>query len=453
MEVSSSSSTPVVKTEENIDVELDVSGEVEEVIQPQQETELFERPKRVRRSNPRYLTESTVEYGHPMEMSFDPEDELDVTNDMHLVRATNRMYSKHVEGDYGPVLYKFESSQRKKHVIVYNSVKYPNRASEWYFARRNASTENETYRCVTCRRYREEIKRGQRQGEINRPEARITVNRDRFLTDPDEPLGEHICNFENNEKTTLVAVWTKRALSKANSELRVCATKPRAKFDSLLEDFKSGEEYAHLPQAVREKIVEDLSSAKAFDARRRSFARNNKIAHKLAQGEYYNYPSYQCGLNSCYNKHFNTQAELNKHRKTQHPNMIFITDEDLKKNPHLARMNPNIMIAGEEIIVADEEEIKSNDNLGYRRYNEAQYNIMHADEEQNAYLHTLDTMIVDIKDCGIGLINDPARRETLLKYVREIHTLSVQLANEADQEIQVQVDDDKRPETSTNDKQ
>jgi hypothetical protein len=50
--------------------------------------------------------------------------------------------------DYGPVQYRFDSTQRKKQVIVYNSLKFPGHASEWYFARRNNTTANETYRCV-----------------------------------------------------------------------------------------------------------------------------------------------------------------------------------------------------------------------------------------------------------------------------------------------------------------
>lgn len=96
---------------------------------------------------------------------------------------------------------------------------------------------------MTCRRYREDLKRRNNTEAFNRPEARITVHRDRFITDPDDPMGDHICDFANSEKTTLVAVWTKRALSRANSELRVFSTKPRAKFESLLEEIKAGEEY------------------------------------------------------------------------------------------------------------------------------------------------------------------------------------------------------------------
>lgn len=40
------------------------------------------------------------------------------------------------------------------------------------------------------------------------------VQNDRFLTDPDEPLGKHICDFDTNDRTTLQSVWCRRALSK-----------------------------------------------------------------------------------------------------------------------------------------------------------------------------------------------------------------------------------------------
>lgn len=122
-------------------------------------------------------------------------------------------------------------------------MKFPGHASEWYFARRNNTTSNETYRCVQCRRYREEFKKGIRQDVENLPEARIVVQNDRFLTDPDEPLGKHICDFENNDRTTLQSVWSRRALSKANSELRLRPEKPKEKFNQLLREIQHGKEY------------------------------------------------------------------------------------------------------------------------------------------------------------------------------------------------------------------
>ena len=148
--------------------------------------------------------------------------------------------------DYGPVEFRFDSTQRKKQVIVHNSNKYEGRASEWYFARKNNTTANETYRCVQCRRYREEVKKKRRTLKEERPEARIIVQKSRFLTDPDAPLGDHICEFETNERTLLESVWCRRALSKANSELRKHAVKPKQKFDMLVEEIRNGHDYGAL---------------------------------------------------------------------------------------------------------------------------------------------------------------------------------------------------------------
>jgi hypothetical protein len=77
----------------------------------------------------------------------------------------------------------------------------------------------------------------------NLPEARIVVQNDRFLTDPDEPLGKHICDFEHNDRTTLQSVWSRRALSKANSELRLRPEKPKEKFNQLLREIQNGKDY------------------------------------------------------------------------------------------------------------------------------------------------------------------------------------------------------------------
>lgn len=84
MEVSVPISKKVVKTEENIDVE-DVD---EPAIEPVHEEVFDNRPRRIRRSNPRYAHDSTSGFDQTMEMSFDTE--LDITDDMSLVQNSSR---------------------------------------------------------------------------------------------------------------------------------------------------------------------------------------------------------------------------------------------------------------------------------------------------------------------------------------------------------------------------
>ncbi|CAD5212400.1 unnamed protein product [Bursaphelenchus okinawaensis] len=435
---------PEVKQEDcNVEVELDVSGDTADdvvVTSTQEASSSFEQPrvKRLRRYPARYLQDN-VEYHDD---NYDLEMELD-----HEVRMISRegppqpqkpyIRSKTEYGDYGLVEFKFDSSQRKRHVIVHNSVKYPGRSSEWYFARKNATTLNETYRCVQCRRYREEVKRGVRQDEYNnRAEARIIVHRDRFLTDPDEPLGDHICDFANNERTLMYQVWTKRALSKANSELRLNPAKPKTKFKDLVDDIKHGNDYAHLPQEVREKIVHELmNSGKGFDSRRRSFARNNRLAHEnMAKKEELMYGDEQvmqfcCGMPRC-DARFDTADERARHRNSEHPGVLFIdSNEELKNYPEIARMGGHNVIQGDEILVADEQEIVSERPYRQRDIDVGQYEIIHGEhgeelnEDQQRYLEQVDFHLSSIKQHAIDILNEPVRREQALEQLNSLLTV------------------------------
>ena len=99
--------------------------------------------------------------------------------------------------DYGPVRFRFESSQRKNDVVLYDSELYRGKTSEWFLTRKNKSTLNETYRCVHCRCLAEKNRRSKVEIDASKKAgARIIIKDDRFMTDPDFPLGGHICNCE-----------------------------------------------------------------------------------------------------------------------------------------------------------------------------------------------------------------------------------------------------------------
>lgn len=140
--------------------------------------------------------------------------------------------------DYGPILFRFDSAQRKKPVIIFDSLQFVGKSSEWFFVRKNLTTLNETYRCVQCRSFHVKMKK---EGNIPLNQgARIIVRQNRFITNPDIPLGEHICNFEHNEFSNTFMVWSRRALLRANSELRLNPEKPKLKFCQLMEAIKNG---------------------------------------------------------------------------------------------------------------------------------------------------------------------------------------------------------------------
>lgn len=140
--------------------------------------------------------------------------------------------------DHGPVLFRFDSAQRKKPVIIFDSIRFIGKSSEWFFVRKNTSTLNETYRCAQCRSAHVKTRR---EGNIPLNQgARITIRQDRFITNPDFPLGEHICDIEHNEFSNTFRVWGRRALLRANSELRLNPQKPKLKFRQLLEAIRNG---------------------------------------------------------------------------------------------------------------------------------------------------------------------------------------------------------------------
>uniref|UniRef100_A0A915ERU6 C2H2-type domain-containing protein n=1 Tax=Ditylenchus dipsaci TaxID=166011 RepID=A0A915ERU6_9BILA len=277
---------------------------------------------------------------------------------------------------YGPIEFRFDSSQRKNQVIIYDSVRYPGKSSEWYFVRKNQSTLNETYRCVHCRGAHEKAP----DVPANRgcPGARITVRQEHFMTDPDVPLGVHICDFKNNDNCSTYIVWGRRALLRANSELRFNPEKPKLKFQKLLKSIEDGEdEYAHLSVQIRQMVISYLGSNKGFDSRRRSFARNNSLAvkrmlddpqsmddfqkesiHKFENTKRKRLNnagrkkcstsrtnSYLCGLPSCKARFANRDLRA-EHRYVEHPEAIFV--ENKRQLLDYRRMGTNSM---QEVII------------------------------------------------------------------------------------------------------
>lgn len=159
---------------------------------------------------------------------------------------------------YEPILHRFESCQRKNNVLIYDSQRYIGKSSEWYlfffkhfliikqkilrfFARKNSTTRNETYRCVHCRATRQKNRHLNNKTKSN-PGARIIVRDNFFTISPDYPLGSHICSFETNEICDTPAVWGRRALVRANTELRIVPEKPKLKFAQLLKSIENGKD-------------------------------------------------------------------------------------------------------------------------------------------------------------------------------------------------------------------
>ncbi|KAI6183825.1 Toprim and DNA topoisomerase domain containing protein, protein [Aphelenchoides bicaudatus] len=385
-----------------------------------------------------------------------PEIELEIASDVALVqRARTKRFNRDDEySDFGPVQFRFDSTQRKKQVIVYNSLKFPGHASEWYFARRNNTTANETYRCVQCRRYREEFKKGIRQDVENLPEARIVVQNDRFLTDPDEPLGKHICDFENNERTSLQSVWSRRALSKANSELRLRPEKPKEKFNQLLREIQNGKDYAHLPVNVRQAIINELDSKKGFASRRRSFARNNRFGQMqtvgpikdgiMRGGVYGEIMYYSCGMDGC-KERFDSPEERKQHRNYYHSNVLFIdTKEELDEYNNYRRLNSNF-VSGEELIVANEQVVREDQikNEAAEPYQE----VIIDDEEGENFYHQSCYAIESLRNSAIALVNDPVKRETMLALINDCERSCREIAQTViDEEVVEQNSESKLPE-------
>ncbi|KHN78520.1 hypothetical protein Tcan_13965 [Toxocara canis] len=105
--------------------------------------------------------------------------------------------NNHGEVDFGPVVYEAISGRNHGLVILFNSIRYPGRVSEWLEKYPQGNTDLKSYLCVLCERVRENGGR-MRPPKRYPPCARILVRHSRFLTHPDYPLTPHICAFETN---------------------------------------------------------------------------------------------------------------------------------------------------------------------------------------------------------------------------------------------------------------
>lgn len=101
------------------------------------------------------------------------------------------------ELDYGPVVYEAISNHNRKSIILFNSIRFAGRVSEWIEKWQHGSSDVKSYICVLCRKMKDH---GDRMKPSRKypPSARITVKQGRFLVHPDYPLTPHICGFETN---------------------------------------------------------------------------------------------------------------------------------------------------------------------------------------------------------------------------------------------------------------
>uniref|UniRef100_A0A915BZ37 C2H2-type domain-containing protein n=1 Tax=Parascaris univalens TaxID=6257 RepID=A0A915BZ37_PARUN len=101
------------------------------------------------------------------------------------------------EIDYGPVVYEVVSNYNRNSIILFNSIRFPGRVSEWIEKCPYGNNDVKSYICVLCRKVKD---RGNQMKASRKypPSARITVKQGRFLVHPDYPLTPHICDFEAN---------------------------------------------------------------------------------------------------------------------------------------------------------------------------------------------------------------------------------------------------------------
>lgn len=101
------------------------------------------------------------------------------------------------EIDYGPVVYEAISNHNRNSIILFNSIRFPGRVSEWIEKWPHRNNDVKSYICVLCRKVKDH---GDQMKPSRKypPSARITVKQGRFLVHPDYPLTSHICDFETN---------------------------------------------------------------------------------------------------------------------------------------------------------------------------------------------------------------------------------------------------------------
>lgn len=146
--------------------------------------------------------------------------------------------------DYGPVTWEELSNLRRNSVILFKSVRYPNKISEWTL-RADHARESRYYICVLCRRLQD---RGRREKPpVNfGPAARILVRNGRFLVHPDYPKTPHICGFAENPLSDRAAVLARRMMIRARAEITEDGLTAKQKMMQVIERFRTDEKYADL---------------------------------------------------------------------------------------------------------------------------------------------------------------------------------------------------------------
>jgi hypothetical protein len=332
-----------------------------------------------------------------------------------------------------PVKFRFDSAQRKNKVILYDSKRFPGKTSEWYFVRKNATTLNETHRCVKCREVNEKARRAKNE-QSRQPGARIQVNQDFFKTNPDWPDGEHICNFEHNENCRTHVVWAGRALLKANSELRINPERPKTKFEQLITDISDGIGYSHLDIETRKLMIEVIQSSKnGFDSRRRSFARNNSLAVKRLKQQ----PQ---GLNEDQKEKilkFESHLKRRFNSYASHRSRLLYSGERIPET-HVMTTDDEELIVDDDVQLPPIPSSSSNNiwNMAVVRHEVVDEVV---DVEQQNFMSDVEAMLNDIRECARIASVDPHWRDAIFS---KLSVTADYCASVANVETLIVVEDD-----------
>ncbi|KAE9555815.1 hypothetical protein FO519_001029 [Halicephalobus sp. NKZ332] len=185
-----------------------------------------------------------------------------------------------ITGVFAPVEVTLPSLQHKHPVVVYDSKRFPGRSSEWFFHKLNRVSGFMVYRCVRCKSVNEKSKRSG-AGSIGVP-ARIYIQNDHFMNDPDFPYGEHICQFETNPECESSSVYAKRAILEANKDMRQNPERPMAKYVKMLTLFEDDSgKYGHLDAETKKRAQTILNQVgNGFNARKRGLMLNYQLGKR-----------------------------------------------------------------------------------------------------------------------------------------------------------------------------
>jgi hypothetical protein len=181
---------------------------------------------------------------------------------------------------FAPVEVTLPSLQHKHPVVIYDSKRFPGKSSEWFFHKENRVSGYNVYRCVRCKSVNEKSKRSG-AGSIGVP-ARIYIQNEHFMNDPDYPYGDHICSFETNPECETSSVYAKRAILEANLDMRVNPERPICKYVKMLTFFEEDNgKYGHLDAETKRRAQTILNQVgNGFNARKRGLMLNYQLGRK-----------------------------------------------------------------------------------------------------------------------------------------------------------------------------